>query len=67
MTEVFIMCFMFVIAVRVRGENGMYIAIALKWGERGLDMNCTFETEFYLWRLGEKHHHFLYLFVIKYK
>ena len=44
---------MFVIAVRVRGGNGMYIAIALKWGERGLDMNCSFETEFYLWGLGE--------------
>ena len=52
-------CFMFVIAVRVRGGNGMYIAIALKWGERGLDMNCSFETEFYLLGLGEKYHHFL--------
>ena len=59
MTGVFVMCFMFVIAVRVRGGNGMYIAIALKWGERGLDMNCSFETEFYLWGLGEKYHHFL--------
>lgn len=59
MTEVFMVCLMFVIAVRERGGNGMYIAVSLKWGEGGLNLNCSFETECYLWRLGEKHHRFL--------